>query len=258
MTTINRRNLIVLGGVSALVTACDRKPMGGYDDDHDDEHGNALGNGSNYGDDPSKPGPSKLSADYYSLVIIRINQDLKIESSYGSFDTPSKDDEAVVRAQVLKQLTGLAPGGDVQSLNPLADSAGYNFDHWGFASTRRVYVYVDNSTLTFEKNEPLTFKAVSSLRFTDPERAGSRKISKNKSFFGAKSNDKFARGSLLYFENYYLDNDGKPIPPKTADALYYAMNFHLNLESEKGGKPMPIIIDPDGGNGMNFPPPKPQ
>jgi hypothetical protein len=247
MTTINRRNLFVIATASALVTAC--KPAGGGGT------GPLVSNGQNYGDDPSKPGPSPLSADYYSLVIIRITKDLKFEASHGSFDTPSKTDEAKVRAAVLAQLNGLKPGGDVQSLNPLKDSSGYNFVNWGFGSTRRVYVYVDNATLKFEKNEPLSFKAVSSLRYIDTEIARSRKISPNKSFFGAKSEDAFAKGSLLYFENYFLDDAGKPLPPKPANPIYYSFNFNMLMAAQNGAKPIPIVIDPDGGNGMGGPPP---
>jgi hypothetical protein len=248
MTAINRRNLFALAGASTMLAACDPKRGGGGPQTH-------HGNNGNFGKDPSKPGPNALSADYYSLVIVRLNKELKLEASHGSFDSPSKTDEATVRAAVLAQLTRLAPNGDVQSLNPLKDSAGYDFEKWGFASTRRVYVYADNATLTFEKNEPLTFKAVSSIRFTDPTRAASRKINPNESFFGAKSEDRFARGSMLYFENFYLDNNGKPIPPKTPATLFYSMNFNLLLATSTGGKPIPITIDPDGGNGMNYPPP---
>jgi hypothetical protein len=248
MSSINRRNLIVLAGASTLATACN--PIG-----NDSGPKPTDTNGQNFGDDPSKPGPGPLSADYYSLVIIRLTSDLKLEASHGSFDTPSKEDEGKVRAAVLAQLTALKPGGDVQSLGPLKESSGYNFENWGFGSTRRVYVYVDNTTLTFEKNEPLTFKPVSSIRFTDPERASSRKISPNKSFFGAKSEDKFARGSLLYFENFFLDNAGKPIPPKTPNPIFYSLSFNLLLASKGDGKPIPIMIDPDTGNGMGGPPP---
>jgi hypothetical protein len=248
MNTINRRNLIVLAGASTLATAC--KPIGNDSDPKPTTNG-----GQNFGDDPSKPGPGALVADYYSLVIIRLTNDLKIEASHGSFDTPSKGDEGKVRAAVLAQLNGLKLGGDVQSLSPLKDSSGYNFENWGFGSTRRVYVYIDNTTLTFEKNEPLTFKPVSSIRFTDPERAVTRKISPNKSFFNAKSDDRFARGSLLYFENFYLDTVGKPIPPKTPNPIFYSLSFNLLLDTKSGGKPIPIMIDPDTGNGMGGPPP---
>jgi hypothetical protein len=248
MTGLSRRNLIALGGAATILSACDRHKEG-----NEGQSPNSSGN--NNGDDPSKPGPGPLIADYYSLVILRINKDLKLEASHGSFDTPSKTDEKLVRATVLAQLERLGPAGDVQSLNPLKDSSGYDFEKWGFGSTRRVYIYVDNQSLVFEKHEPLTFKAVSSIRFTDPERANTRKISPNRSFFGAKSDDKFARGSLLYFENYYLDGNGKPIPPKTPLPIFYAMNFHLLMASATGGKPIPIVIDPDTGNGWNYPPP---
>ncbi len=248
--TINRRNLFVLATAAGLVTACDPKGGGGSGGP-----GPVVSNGQNFGDDPSKPGPNALLADYYSLVIIRISKDLKFESSFGSFTTPSKGDEAVVRAAVLAQLTGLKPGGDVQSLGPLKDSSGYNFVNWGFGSTRRIYVYVDNTTLKFEKNEPLSFKSVSSLRYLDAEIARSRKISPNKSFYGAKSEDRFAQGSLLYFENYFLDDAGKPLPPKPAKPIFYSFNFNLLMETQNGSKPIPIVIDPDGGNGMGGPPP---
>lgn len=247
MTMINRRNIFMLAAASGLLTACDPKGGGGPRPTEN--------SGQNYGDDPSKPGPNALLADYYSLVIIRITKDLKFEASHGSFNSPSKDDEAKVRAAVLAQLNGLKPGGDVQSLNPLKDSSGYNFVNWGFGSTRRVYVYVDNATLKFEKNEPLSFKAVSSLRYIDTEIARSRKISPNKSFFGAKSEDRFAQGSLLYFENYFLDDSGKPLPPKPVNPIYYSFNFNMLMAAQNGAKPIPIVIDPDGGNGMIFPPP---
>jgi hypothetical protein len=171
MIPVSRRNLFALAGATTILAACDPKADSG------DPRTPPNPNSNNYGDNPSKPGPKALTADYYSLVIIRLNKDLKIEASHGSFESPSKDDEGKVRAAVRAQLEGLAQSGDVQSLNPMKDSSGYDFENWGFASTRRIYVYVDNATLKFEKREPLTFKAVSSIRFTDPERATGRKIS---------------------------------------------------------------------------------
>ncbi len=248
MINASRRGVLAMGVVAAILSACTPSSTDG---------GGSPGitaNG-NYGDDPRKPGPGALVADYYSLVILRLNKDLKWEASHGSFNSPSKDNEGEVRRALLAQLEGLAPNGDVQSLNPLPNSAGYNFENWGFGSSRRVYIYVDNPTVRFAKLDPLTFKSQSSLALIDEEASRARKINPNKSFYGAKSDDKFARGSLLYFENYFRTPDGKPIPVPATDKQYYSLSFNLLMDMQTGTKPLPVIVDPDTGNGMGWPPP---
>ncbi len=252
MTQITRRNMVGLAAASTVVAACSQAVPGGGGGGGGGGEGGEASTMTNYGDNPSGPAPggNALAADYYQIVIMRLTSDLKFDASHGSFAASSKDDEAAVRKVVEAQLVGLKPGSDVQSLNPLPGSAGVNFENWLFGSPRRIYVYTDTASLKFQKKEPLSFKSTSSLKAIDEEAARKKKISPNKSFFNATSSDSFAKGALLYFENFYLDNDGKPIPPKWDQLIEYAMNFNMLLDNAKGTHKLPLIFDPDGGNGM--------
>ncbi len=247
MTEISRRNLVGLAAASTVLASCSQASTGGGE-----QPGGTPSDMSNYGDNPSGAAPDgkTLSADYYQIVIVRLTSALTFDASHGSFAAPSKDNEAEVRKAVETQLAGLKPGADVQSLNPIEGSSGVNFENWLFGSPRRIYLYTDTASLHFQNKDPLSFKSTSSLAAVDPEAARGKKISPNKSFFNAKAVDKFANGSLLYFENFYLDGNGAPIPAKFDRLIEYSMNFNMLIDNAKGTRKQAIIIDPDGGNGM--------
>ncbi|HEV7232656.1 MAG TPA: hypothetical protein VGN36_00325 [Sphingorhabdus sp.] len=77
-------------------------------------------------------------------------------------------------------------------------------------------------------------------------------VEPNNAFVNARLIDALATGPfkgrrILRLENWFVDKDGMPIKPWAK--LLYSMNLHL-LATTAGGKIIPLIIDPDTGNGM--------
>ncbi len=250
MSALNRRNFMALAGTAAVAAGCSKvTPSGGTTGSGDPS------TGDNFGDDPASGARAPLIAETYQLIIMRFTPDMKFDASHGSFAAPSKSSEPEVRAAVEAQIKSLARGGDVQSLKPLAGSDGVNFENWGFSSTRRIYVFMDSLTATFDTKRPLTFLDYSTDNLHNPEPKQQKTISPNKSFYNASAVESFAgRGSLLYFENHYLIDGANPIPPKQNPPIWYSMDFHLLVANARGTKRVPIVIDPGGGNGMGWTP----
>jgi hypothetical protein len=230
-----------------------------------DDGNNVLGFDAQWGDDPfGKPKPAgAFSPQYFTLVVIRIRTDLKIDAAHASYALPSGDTDQYVLS--LLSSFNLDPAKPIiLPPNPYPNSSGTDLIDLGFGSERKVYFYVVNPSLSFVPGR--------GMRFTQFDASGAPR-DKNKTFYNARTiatgsagnppqssakGDSTTRaiatgaalGSLLYAENYYRDQNGGPNGSKDR---YYSINLMLNMATPGGGS-IPIIIDPGTGNGGNWRP----
>ncbi len=138
-----------------------------------------------------------------------------------------------------------------------------DFDRFLFGGQQIIFLLVDNDYIAFDDrpfSEDVAVKP-NLVRFTrflaeaDSATIGFREAAENNAFFGAALLDgkSFGRGrKLLKLENWYTDSSGNLITG--TPELRYSMNIHL-LVSTNDGKRIPLVIDPDTGNGFGVPPP---
>jgi hypothetical protein len=92
--------------------------------------------------------------------------------------------------------------------------------------------------------------------WTDPSgRHIQTRARKNQCFHGATTVSPtdvsvLKNGKIALLQNWYEE----PKRPQENPENYYSLNIHLLLEQE-GKRPVPIIIDPDTGNGQDNGPP---
>jgi hypothetical protein len=230
-----------------------------------DGDNNVTGFDPQWGDDPfGKPKPTGgFNPQYFTLVVIRIRTDLKMDAAHASYALPPGDTDQYV----LSLLGGfnLDPNQPIiLPPNPYPNSSGTDLINLGFGSERKVYFYVVNSSLSFVPGR--------GMRFTQFDASGAAR-DKNRTFYNARTiatgssgnapqsaakggattraiATGAALGSLLYAENYYRDDHGGPNGSKDR---YYSINLMLNMATPSGGN-IPIIIDPGTGNGGNWRP----
>jgi hypothetical protein len=196
-----------------------------------------------WGDDPfGAPKPTgSFGPEYFTLIVIRIRSDLKIDAAHASYNLPPGNTDSYV----LSLLSGfnLDPAKPITlPPNPYPKSSGVDLINLGFGSERKVYFYVVNPTVKFVPNR--------GIRFTQFDSDGSNR-DKNKSFYNARSIPTgTGAGPLLYVENYYRDEHGGSNGSKDR---YYSMNLALNMATPSGGA-ITILIDPGTGNGGNWRP----
>ena len=153
-----------------------------------------------------------------------------------------------------------------------------DFNTFTFQVQQLIYFIVDNDDVTFDDRQITEVKGSGSgvlyplaIRFSQyrslptelTEFALVNAVAKeNYAFFGATLVDAIDRNTfrdrrLLRLENWSTDMGGKPItydPNNTNQHTDYSMNLHLLATGYDGSK-IPLIIDPDTGNGYGDPPP---
>jgi hypothetical protein len=203
-----------------------------------DDLDNVLGFDDQYGDDPFKApsGNPHFNPAYFTLVVIRIRTDLKMDAAHASYPIPPGDLDSYVIGKLGRMSVDASKPIEMPA-DPYPGSVGKDLINIGFGSERKIYVYVINPTLSFVPTR--------GIRFTKYGSDGVKK-DKNKSFYNARIISMTAGlGPLLYVENYYRDETGGPNGP--TDRMY-SMNFLLNMATPAGGY-IPLIIDPGTGNG---------
>ncbi len=163
-----------------------------------------------------------------------------------------------------------------QTTSPKEKRREFDFEKFGFKAQRRIYLFVDNSDITFDKrtlfsdsNGDTKIKA-NLIRFTKYLSGDRRATNTNPAYLryeAADPNYAFwntrtknidgGTDNLLVVDNYQtkLDQNNPPnlVPIDSGkDTLWYSMNIHLLAKSlDQSGNIMqvPIIIDPDTGNG---------
>jgi hypothetical protein len=118
-----------------------------------------------------------------------------------------------------------------------------NFVNFTFGSQQLVVFHFDPAGI------PTRFDPANPIQFA-PFGADGQAKARNNSFLnpGIRS---WAGKEMLVLENWYVDEDGRPILPPLE--LYYTMNVHLLtpclLTGANGeSRELPLVLDPDTGN----------
>lgn len=123
-----------------------------------------------------------------------------------------------------------------------------SFDDFAFANQNEIFIFLRNADIELNKKRL--------IRFTQYSENKPELMAKNYSFFNARSIEGDSLGSLknsgklIRVENHLTNPDSTPI---TTHPLSYSMNIHfkMRIAPELGADErfVPMIIDPDTGNG---------
>lgn len=136
-----------------------------------------------------------------------------------------------------------------------------NLEDFDFDSQNLIFILLDHHEDEFrfdDRKDTLSKKQANLVRFShyagqaDSTDIDYTEVEPNNAFMNARLIDVIDTGTfdgqkLLCIENWYTDEFGKTVTGKPR--LRYSMNLHL-LATTEGGAVLPLIIDPDTGNGM--------
>ncbi|MEY4239104.1 MAG: hypothetical protein RL339_1705 [Pseudomonadota bacterium] len=197
------------------------------------------------------------------VTIIRIDSPgaWRIGANHASFaiDDPANNTAEARLAQALRVLKKVVPGrrklSELQPGKPDAEAKLYrrkdgsydrdDFIDLGCNSQHEIFVYYDSADVTLDNRQLISFGA--KLSNGNPAAA-------NDTFFVARVDDSALdgplKGKLIRIENFNTMTDGSTFTRRPADdpakTARYALNYHVTLP---GRQPLPIVIDPDTGNG---------
>lgn len=137
--------------------------------------------------------------------------------------------------------------------SPRKDYAEYfSLDKLGYGQQSELFIYYDSERVSLFGKYLISFNPTSLM---------SPNEGKNFSFFNARigeprETENLRKGRIVRVENWYTSDEmGSPIPPYPSSAtpppadIPYAMNFHFGVPVKGGGNVVPMIIDPNTGNG---------
>jgi hypothetical protein len=268
MTTQSSRTAMWIGGgLAALAVAYLVSPVF-----------STQGNMPDYGDSPLDPRPnsSVFSPQYFLVVYLKFEGDHMIaRHAYFAGKQPNQStlDSAINKLRLNSPGT---PGDGLPQ--PTGGVIRQNFEDFDFGKQIEIYSVVDNARATFNAINPITFTPYGAHDV--PKGPATR--DKNKSFYGANTTRLTADGKkILYLENVFRDKNGADIQDDSSNpvgnggsastlkiarpplASKYSMNFNL-LMCKQTATPcdfaspahlIPLVIDPDTGNGKGLPPP---
>jgi hypothetical protein len=265
MTELNRRNMLGAAGATMALVACGGKDAGGGGSTGDAEQicidlptgeraAEALGkypdNKLANPDPVGKQKPIKYKGkdgfkpqnDYLAYIKFE-NGKIKIRTAYFAV-TPAGASEnlALIATRFQQFAKGQLPDG---ALAPAE-----NFDYFGFGSQTRLYFFLDNgSDVTFDPDNKIR------MAMYQAGDKGKKLLPKDNSFWNIQIRDE-----ILSAENWYAKENGDVIPDASGGdlpngAVDFSMNIHvlMNVAGSSPAKFMPIIIDPDGTNGIRKP-----
>jgi hypothetical protein len=253
---INRRGLIAVTGATLAVAACGEVAKQGEDKKIKMP---ILGYPENYGKNPNFPkeGNSNFSARYIGVIDIRAAGGWKLDINHAAFDCKEGATDATRLDKAIKALSGKRMPGKSRfkelknELTPfnrkLANGDNYdsaNFDKLlGFKSPNELFIFIEGDV-------ELTQQAYLSF---SPLGADLKPRDQNYAFFDAREIDtaklQGLKGRMISVRNYMTDKDDKLIgKDQPTPSQNYAMNIHFTVPG-KGGTRIPMIIDPDTGNG---------
>lgn len=259
MGRISRRNFVALAAASAAVSAC----SDGSDAKNAEAGADAKeckGYPENYGDDPHEPRTEPFPIEFIGVVYIGSGNGWELTVNHAAFRVKTTDDDAARLAKAVKILEARGRNGRFKDLkNDLAPHPrknkttnipdvldGDNFDikYFGFKSRNELFIYIDGDV-------ELTDNAMLSFTPFNHERVPRHP---NYAFYGAEQIDVAKlgklKGRMISVRNYMTAAGGKPIGEnEQTKSQEYAMSIHFTVPGS-GGMRIPIIVDPDTGNGQ--------
>ncbi len=158
----------------------------------------------------------------------------------------------IASVNIAEQFTAISSGRDW--ISPVYGRSEVNFENFGFGSQNKIYFYVDNG-------DDVLFRGANSIQFNPVDERGSKKALNNAFLNAEEDTTTWPGKTLLTLENWYVNENGKPIPnvtahpnnvPVSAQRLY-SINILLNMKLLGTSKYFPVIVDPGGGNGTSKP-----
>jgi hypothetical protein len=254
MATMSRRNFVALAAAGVAVGACNDGTVETGADSPE-----PTGYPENYGDNPNDPRTEPFPVEFIGIIYIGARNGWEISVNHAAFRITTADDDAARLAKAVKILEAKGGNGRFKDLkNDLAPHPrknktpampdvldGDNFDKYlGFKSKNELFIYIDGDV-------ELTDKALLSFTPLNHELAPRNP---NYAFYGARRIDVAKlgklKGQMISVRNYMTAKDGKPIGDKEeVKSQQYSMNIHFTVPGS-GGMRIPIIVDPDTGNGQ--------
>lgn len=276
----SKARISLLAGIAALTsmvaTACsDQAAEGVGHQTYDTER--KMGIPPPWGDEANKPVPTSgrmqgFNPKHFSVVYMRLGADGLPEAIHETHKIPASGVDGAV-ACVLEEIrdnvsrrTCAPPEHPTFPNRPNNQRNGFiDFD---FTAQQYIYFYVEGSNTGFNRDYPISFTPYGPF---DGTIQGNMR-SENYSFYNGKVIDTIKDfPGVLYLENHFRSADGTGNPPKNPKDNLYSMNLHLlvcksnetRCDAKAGPKTkserskfIPIIVDPDTGNGTgNGPPP---
>lgn len=263
---ISRRGLMAVAGASAVLASC-----GGTSPSDNKSTVGIAGPNNPYGINPHAP-PAALTnvafaPDYVTVIRIDSPGAWRFTANHASFGIDAGNNTPEARlAQALRILRKTGPGKKLGTLRPGTPdgedriyrhpdhgndpNAGYDrddFRDFAFASQHELFVYYDNPDVTLQAGNLLSF---SHFLVNGTDRAD-----ENDSFVVERVPDAqlpaSLKGKLIRIKNYNAvkASDGtfrRRDPKVESDAARYSMNFHFTVPASR---PIPMVLDPDVGNG---------
>jgi hypothetical protein len=268
MTEVNRRNMMGAAGATLALTACGQTGKSSDANSMPDistcitsllkRDAVILGTGpsNDVGPVPDGNGRKKPKAykgsgfspahDYLAYLKFEGGV-LKIGTAY--FENANKKTDKARAAFQFSLMSGTG------SWDSTALAASDSFDQFGFGDQACLYFFVDNGDDV--KFDPINLIIMSFFKATDTVKSSKTQLYPNNAFQNPEIlmiGDK----SILSVENWYATKDGdviqKPSASGTpaANKAEFSMNIHL-LMKYRSQAHLPIVIDPDGTNGIKKP-----
>lgn len=196
-----------------------------------------------HGSNPHGTAPNAGFAPNYILVAIIALENGSIYIEHAHFDT-----KGLSEAERIKKAKDIIAGvyqtpGHRETLAKLGSHKGQafrDFKPFKFGSQHDIFFFIEGDDMGIAPENLVSFSQIDST--------GS-KVSENHSFFGAIEIPEMAGGRLIRLSNYFLKSDGTPIGEGDGEILY-SMNIHFNIPGSSKASMIPMIIDPDTGNGQ--------
>jgi hypothetical protein len=222
-----------------------------------------------YGEHPKNPRPTATDRPqvdfrpkYYAVVYLQFDNGARLTARHAYFPVvQGKPDNVVCGLGYLRSFdTSPDPKPDCEPFTDAANrpkAVAENFDDFTFGSQQRLYVFVDNTNVKFNGIMPVSFTPFGA--FDEPDVPGTEPKDPNLSFYNAKLGDFGPYRGVLTLDNYYRgegDEDILDTPPYTYSAEY-SINFNLvtcrnsvaQCDASDPKQVIPLVIDPDTGNG---------
>ena len=269
---ISRREVVALAGAGVALAGCSM----GASEGASNRSGNSSARIKTVGDwgfNPAIDVPTGGGANYppfkpkyISLLYLGLKSDWSIVTNHASYPVAQNttDAQRLTKAvAAFKNVVGGrkrfrdSPGGLYQRTNGDLDSVA--FDTFRFKSQNEIFIFLDQVDLPGGANTRLLLDAKRVLSFgprlqVKDAQGNHMPAQENFSFFNAAAVDLQPYladlggripGALMRVRNYMTNENGAAIV--IADQGY-AMNIHFSVPGP-GGIPIPMIIDPDTGNG---------
>jgi len=265
---ITRRNLLGVTGAGLALSACN-----GLRSSRRHDFGfTPYGTSPDFGDSPTAPPPAgrKFEPRHIALVHVEPLKDWEMLVNYTSLDLSSgnTDETRLQRAaDIFTAKWNTVTSEKKARFRELKISKPNDYrDIHYFSKHGGVYDYDDFENFKFESQTEIFFFFDSPhIEFGSPLMAATQLTSNgsscapNYSFYGCvlvDENDPAlqglrGKGRILRVRNYVTDKEGKTITTPVS----YSLNIQLSVKNDgAGGGRVPIIFDPDTGNGLGYEP----